>query len=143
MKDDQQLDILNTFVEKYNLPVNIVRLATVRENSGIAKSSLNIYLSDHEKHLANSIYTSINYGAELIKSKEYNAKVILDNVRKKILETSNIDYEYIELLSIPDLEDVTEVNSTIALAIAVKYSKARLIDNLIINKYGEVITKFN
>src|SRR5699024_12209684 len=130
-------------VDQYNLPDDIIGLAKVREYSGLAKSSRNIYLSDHEKHLANSIYTSLNYGAELIKSKEYNAKVILDNVRKKFLETSNIDYEYLELLSFPDLEDVTEVNSTIVLAIAVKYSKARLIDNLIINKYGEVLTKFN
>src|SRR5699024_3158632 len=81
MKDAQQLTIGYTFVEQLNLPVNIDGLATVRENSGIAKSSRNIYLSDHEKHLANSIYTSLNYGAELIKSKEYNAKVILDNVR--------------------------------------------------------------
>lgn len=143
MKDAQQLAIVYTFVEQFNLPVNIIGLATVRESSGLAKSSRNVYLSDHEKHLANSIYTSLNYGAELIKSKEYNAKVILDNVRKKFLETSNIDYEYLELLSFPDLEDVTEVNSTIVLAIAVKYSKARLIDNLIINKYGEVLTKFN
>lgn len=143
MKDAQQLAIVYKFVEQFNLPVNIIGLATVREPSGLAKSSRNVYLSDHEKKLANSIYASLNYGAELIKSKEYNAKVILDNVRKKFLETSNIDYEYLELLSFPDLENVTEVNSTIVLAIAVKYSKARLIDNLIINKHGEVLTKFN
>src|SRR5699024_3668161 len=143
MKDAQQLAIVYTFVEQFNLPVNIVGLATVRESSGLAKSSRNVYLSDHEKDLASSIYTSLNYGAELIKSKEYNAKVILDNVRKKFLETSNIEYEYLELLSFPDLEKVTEVNSTVVLAIAVKYNKARLIDNLIINKYGEVLTKYN
>lgn len=143
MKDAQQLAIVHAFAEQFNLPINIIGLATVREPSGLAKSSRNVYLSDEEKHLAKSLQISLNYGAELIKAREYNVKNILDNVRAKFYASNNVEFEYLELLSYPELEEVTEIESTVVLAIAVKYNQARLIDNLIIDKNGDILTKFN
>ena len=143
MKDAQQLAIVHAFAEQFNLPINIIGLATVREPSGLAKSSRNVYLSDEEKHLAKSLQISLNYGAELIKAREYNVKNILDNVRAEFYASNNVEFEYLELLSYPELEEVTEIESTVVLAIAVKYNQARLIDNLIIDKNGDILTKFN
>lgn len=143
MKDAQQLAIVHTFVKQFNLPINIIGLATVRENTGLAKSSRNVYLSNDEKQLANSLLESLNYGADLIKNKKNNVNEILDMVKQKFIETDNHDYEYIELLSFPELKEETELSNTVILAIAVKYKKARLIDNLIIDKNGNILTKFN
>lgn len=143
MKDAQQLAIVHAFVEEFNLPVNIKGLATVREQSGLAKSSRNVYLSEDEKHSAVSLIESLSYGAELIKSNKYNVNEILEQVKSKFSEKNNTSFEYLELLSYPELEKVTEIKSTVILAIAVKYTQARLIDNLIIDKNGNILTKFN
>ncbi len=143
MKDAQQLAIVYSFVEQFNIPVTIKGLETIREDSGIAKSSRNVYLTEKEKNLAKAIPESLMYGADLIKSKAYNAIEVLEKVKKKFLSTENENYEYLELLSFPDLEKITELNSTVIIAMAVKYKKARLIDNLIIDQNGNILTNFN
>lgn len=143
MKDAQQLAIVYSFVEQFNIPVTIKGLETIREDSGIAKSSRNVYLTEKEKDLAKAIPESLMYGAELIKSKAYNATEVLEKVKKKFLSTENENYEYLELLSFPDLEKITELNSTVIIAMAVKYKQARLIDNLIIDQNGNILTNFN
>lgn len=143
MKDAQQLAIVYSFVEQFNIPVTIKGLETIREDSGIAKSSRNVYLTEKEKDLAKAIPESLMYGADLIKSKAYNATEVLEKVKKKFLSTENENYEYLELLSFPDLEKITELNSTVIIAMAVKYKKARLIDNLIIDQNGNILTNFN
>ncbi|HLQ84330.1 MAG TPA: pantoate--beta-alanine ligase [Pseudogracilibacillus sp.] len=143
MKDAQQLAIVYSFVEQFNIPVTIKGLETIREDSGIAKSSRNVYLTEKEKNLAKAIPESLMYGADLIKSKAYNATEVLEKVKKKFLSTENENYEYLELLSFPDLEKITELNSTVIIAMAVKYKKARLIDNLIIDQNGNILTNFN
>src|SRR4029077_4278974 len=53
-KDAQQLVIIMRMVRDLDLPVEIVPVATVRENGGLALSSRNIYLSgdEHESALA-------------------------------------------------------------------------------------------
>ena len=48
-KDAQQLAIIETFVNAYNFPVQIVRVPTVRETDGLAKSSRNVFLSEQER----------------------------------------------------------------------------------------------
>jgi len=143
MKDAQQLAIVHAFVEQFNLPINIIGVETVREASGLAKSSRNVYLSEEEKHLAESLQASLNQGAELIKTGEYNVEKIIDKVQAEFLNSNNNNFEYLELLSYPELDEITTVDSTVIIAIAVKYNQARLIDNLIINKNGDILTKFN
>lgn len=143
MKDAQQLAIVHAFVQEFNLPLNIIGLATVREPSGLAKSSRNVYLSEKEKDSAVSLIDSLQYGAELIKSKKHNVNEILQQVKAKFNKANDTQFEYLELLSYPDLEEITEIKSTVILAIAVKYKQARLIDNLIIDKDGNILTKFN
>lgn len=143
MKDAQQLAIVHAFVEQFNLPINIIGIETVRNASGLAKSSRNVYLSEEEKHLAESLQESLNHGAELIKTGEYNVDKILDKVQTEFLNSNNYNFEYLELLSYPALDEIKIVDSTVILAIAVKYNQARLIDNLIINKNGDILTKFN
>ena len=44
MKDAQQLAIIETFVRDFNLRTTIVRVPTVREQDGLAKSSRNVNL---------------------------------------------------------------------------------------------------
>ena len=49
MKDAQQLAIIETFVEDFNLRTTIERVPTVREEDGLAKSSRNVNLTGQER----------------------------------------------------------------------------------------------
>ena len=65
MKDAQQLAIIETFVRDFNLRTSIVRVPTVREEDGLAKSSRNVNLSDDERAAAPVIQEALKMGQEL------------------------------------------------------------------------------
>ena len=82
-KDYQQLMIIKEFVARHDLNIKIEGISTEREESGLAKSSRNKYLSNDEKEKATLIYKS------------------LCKVRQSILDLSSLDQaicEAIELL---------------------------------------------
>lgn len=54
-KDYQQLALVNAMVLDLNMPVTVHGVATVRDSDGVALSSRNTYLSDHERVVARSI----------------------------------------------------------------------------------------
>lgn len=55
LKDAQQVALIEGYVRDYFVPVEIRRCAIIREPSGLAKSSRNVYLSDVEKTDASEI----------------------------------------------------------------------------------------
>ncbi len=52
---------------------------------------------------------------------------------KEIIETTSGTIDYVELYSYPELEPVNNIEGKMILAVAVAFSKARLIDNIIID----------
>src|SRR5690606_20007132 len=58
-KDAQQLLILKKMAKDLNLPIEIIGVETQREESGLALSSRNVYLSPTEKQIASEIYKSL------------------------------------------------------------------------------------
>ena len=143
MKDAQQLAIVHSFVEQFNFRVKIVGLRTIRESSGLAKSSRNVNLTPEEIISASGLSQALFSASDLIQSGVKGKQDIIDHVKNKFSITNkNIDLEYVELLSYPKLEEIEEVADLAVLAVAVKYSEARLIDNLILTADGEIMTRF-
>ena len=135
-KDAQQLAIIETLVRDYNFPLEVRRVPTVRESDGLAKSSRNVFLSEQERQEAPSIHQAIQLGLEHYK--EHQNVDEAKKVTKQHIENStsgNIDY--VELLSYPDLTNDISSNSSVILAVAVFFEKARLIDNMMLNNKGE------
>ena len=135
-KDAQQLAIIETLVRDYNFPLEVRRVPTVRESDGLAKSSRNVFLSEQERQEAPSIHQAIQLGLEHYK--EHQNIDEAKTVTKQHIENStsgNIDY--VELLSYPDLTNDISSNSSVILAVAVFFEKARLIDNMMLNNKGE------
>ncbi|WP_248511790.1 pantoate--beta-alanine ligase [Sporosarcina sp. NCCP-2222] len=131
MKDAQQLAIIETFVRDFNLRTEIVRVPTVRESDGLAKSSRNVNLSAIERSEAPGIYKALQHGQRMvgIAAPHEIEKAMVEFITQ---ETSG-KVDYANVLSYPNLSEAIDEDSEIILACAVKFSKTRLIDNIIMS----------
>ncbi|CAK21338.1 pantoate--beta-alanine ligase [Listeria welshimeri] len=133
-KDAQQVAVVSGLVEDYFFPVNLRIISTVRETDGLAKSSRNVYLTDKERKEAPVIHAALQLGRQLIESGETDETKIVQMMTDKINEqTAHEKIAYLALYAYPDFTPVTDWSKGIIIAAAVKYSKARLIDNELIN----------
>ncbi len=130
-KDAQQVAVVDSLIRDFNFPIELVSVPTVREADGLAKSSRNVNLSAEERTEAPSIYEALKFGHSLTEKGEQNPLDIIKQTRQFLENKTRGKIDYIELLSYPELETVDSVNGQVILAAAVKYSKARLIDNLV------------
>ncbi|MBO9128218.1 pantoate--beta-alanine ligase [Bacillus sp. 165] len=131
MKDAQQVAVVQGLVEDYNIPVAIVPVDTVREADGLAKSSRNVYLSGEERKQAPLLYKALQLAKEAIESGEREASTVVNTVKGYIESNTAGEVDYVELYAYPSLQPLREIEGTVIIALAVKFSKARLIDNLI------------
>lgn len=131
-KDYQQLKVIEKMVRDLNFPVQIVPCETVREEDGLAMSSRNTYLSEHERKKAIEIYRALKLGEELFLSGERNVEKIKAEVRKHLSSVQGIEVQYVELRDAETLEETEEISKPAVLAVAVFLGKARLIDNIIL-----------
>src|SRR5574344_2556394 len=147
-KDAQQLIIIKKMVHDLNIPIEIVPCPIVREESGLALSSRNSYLSDEGKQNAlalNNVLTNIKkcYKNGISETKE------LSETAFEILN-ENVELEYLEFVDKNTLEDkkVADKDTLVLIAARVKglvnnsadtsdkftsENSVRLIDNCFIN----------
>lgn len=130
MKDAQQVAVVDGLINDYNIPVELIPVPTVREEDGLAKSSRNVYLNDEERKEAPVLYESLQKAVQKIHDGDKNIEEIKAFVRNEIDEKTSGAIDYVEVLSYPELEEINEANGEMIIALAVKFSKARLIDNV-------------
>lgn len=135
MKDAQQLAIIETFVEDFNLHTKIMKVPTVREMDGLAKSSRNVRLSDAERQAAPVIYEALKHGESVLK-KTMDAALAEKEMRQLIEENCTGMIDYLTMLDYPSLEKWTKESKEVILACAVQFEKTRLIDNVLLTIKG-------
>lgn len=133
MKDAQQVAVIEKMIRDFNLSIELVRCPTLREEDGLAKSSRNVYLSEAERAEAPAIYRSLQQGLALIVKGERSRQAVIDEVRRHLEANIHAEIDYIEVLSYPQLVSAEQLSGEVMIAAAVKYEKARLIDNMIVN----------
>jgi pantoate--beta-alanine ligase len=132
-KDIQQALILRKMARELSLDLEMVIVETVREASGLALSSRNMYLSADEKERA----TALSRG--LIKAKgawmrgEKSAAVLKRIMKEEIDASAPTRIDYLEAVSQANLAPVETLSGPSVLAVAVFYGKTRLIDNLLLD----------
>ncbi|MBQ5760039.1 MAG: pantoate--beta-alanine ligase [Schwartzia sp.] len=131
-KDAQQVCVIKRFVNDLNIPVQVVMVPINREDSGLARSSRNAYLSDTEKQQALCLSRSLRKAEAAYAGGEKNVAALLKIVRDELAAESAADVEYVELYDFPTLEPIETVEKESLMAIAVRIGKTRLIDNIII-----------
>ncbi|BAE03491.1 pantoate--beta-alanine ligase [Staphylococcus haemolyticus] len=131
-KDAQQLAIVEKMVEDFNHPIQIVGIDIVREEDGLARSSRNVYLTDDERQEAVHLSKSLEIAQTLYKQGERRSHIIVGEIKTYLSEHTSGHIDEVAIYSYPDLEVATEIQGQIFISLAVKFSKARLIDNIIL-----------
>ncbi|WP_251554144.1 pantoate--beta-alanine ligase [Neobacillus muris] len=132
-KDAQQVAVLEGLVSDFNFPVELVAVDIVREQDGLAKSSRNVNLLPDERQEAPILYKSLQAAHQAINEGERNPSSLIQLIDDMITNQSSGKIDYIGLLSYPQLKPLEELTGRIIIALAVKFSKVRLIDNVIID----------
>lgn len=131
-KDAQQVLVIRRFVKDLNIQVNINMVPIVREESGLARSSRNAYLSEAEKTAALVLSRSLKKAEAAYKAGEKSVEALKKIVRDEIATEPMAVIDYVELYSFDELKEIETISGESLLAIAVKIGKTRLIDNIIL-----------
>lgn len=132
-KDAQQVVVVRRFVEDLNIPVRIHMVPIVREESGLARSSRNMYLSSEEREAALVLSRSLKKAETAFAGGEKDTSALKKLVREELAGEKLAEIDYVELYSFPALQELAKVDQPALLAIAVKIGKTRLIDNVILD----------
>ncbi|MBM7661280.1 pantoate--beta-alanine ligase [Bacillus mesophilus] len=130
MKDAQQVAIVSSLITEFNFPIELVPVETVREVDGLAKSSRNVYLTESERKEAVAISQSLKLAGRLIQGGEENPLEIQKRMETHIMEHTSAEIDYIEIYSFPDLKTVTSISGLVLIAVAIRFTNVRLIDNM-------------
>jgi pantoate--beta-alanine ligase len=136
-KDAQQVAVVDSLIEDFNFPVELRAVDTVREADGLAKSSRNVYLTDKEREEAPVLFKSLQSALQLLESGEKHVEIIKQAIRKEIEQYTSGKVDYIEVYTYPELKTIKQAAGKIIIALAVQFSKARLIDNVIVDVQGD------
>lgn len=127
-KDYQQLQVLKKMTADLNFPIEIIPGKIWREESGLAMSSRNRYLSDEEKEAALSIYNSLTEAAEKT-SKNSDLLEVREVISEKISSAGG-KIDYVETVHAETLEKVDVVEGPVRCLVAAYFGPARLLDNI-------------
>ncbi len=133
-KDWQQLAVIRRMVKDLNLPVEIVGRPIVREADGLAMSSRNIYLAPQERKQAPHIRQGLLQIRQRVVEGEIDAATLLaemSDLYGRTMPLATVDY--LALVDPEQLFPIEEIQGPTLLAVAVKFDKARLIDNILIS----------
>lgn len=131
-KDAQQLIIIKKMVKDLNIPVEIIPCPIIREESGLALSSRNKYLSEEDKiqalalsKILNNIKTCYKKGITDVEALKETAYQFLND---------HHDLEYLEFMNEENLDEMTTADDHTRVFIACKVGGVRLIDNILLGE---------
>lgn len=127
-KDRQQLIILKKMVKDLNIPVELIPCPIVREESGLALSSRNKYLSDADKAEA-LVLSKILFNIKACYNKGITDVKALSETAYSYLNEHHA-LEYLEFRDADNLEEKTVADDNTIVFIALRVANVRLIDNI-------------
>ncbi|WP_033828566.1 pantoate--beta-alanine ligase [Bacillus andreraoultii] len=131
LKDAQQVAVVSGLIKDFNFPICLCAIETVREEDGLAKSSRNVYLTEEERKEAPYLYQSLLKAKNEIVAGERNPEIITTKMKELLQEFISGSIDYVEIYSYPELEELQVIEGKVIIALAVRFSKVRLIDNII------------
>ena len=134
LKDYQQVQVIQTMVEDLSMPIVIIPVETRREESGLALSSRNGYLTAEEKAKAPVLQTSLQWLAgQITQGFTQQERIDFIGLAKKAANTINetgLKTDYLHVCHAQTLQPANEDDTHLVILGAAYCGKARLIDNL-------------
>jgi len=131
-KDYQQLRVIKLMVEDLSIDIEIVGVETVRETSGLAKSSRNGYLTEQELTVAPLLYETMQQVATAVQAGQCIEVSIANAI--KAIDDSDFTTDYIRIQNAQDLSGVCDSDNRLVILAAAYLGKARLIDNMVFSR---------
>ncbi|MCR3922293.1 MAG: pantoate--beta-alanine ligase [Firmicutes bacterium] len=131
-KDAQQVLTIQRMVQDLNMAVAVKIMPTVREADGLALSSRNTYLSTAERAAAPILYRSLLAVVAKITNGERDANSLLTYLHDAISAEPLAQIDYISIVDTADIKPVSTIDGPTLIALAVRFGKTRLIDNIIV-----------
>lgn len=131
-KDAQQALIIQRMVRDLNFPVRILLGSIHRAPDGLAMSSRNSYLSPQQREAALSISRGLNEAKRRFDQGCRSAPELRGIVADAI-EAGGGELDYVELVSQSSLRPLQVVREHALLAVAAKFGRTRLIDNVFLD----------
>jgi pantoate--beta-alanine ligase len=128
-KDFQQLFIIREMTKQLNLPIEIIGVATRRDEDGLAMSSRNGYLSAAQRLEAPRLQRALQLVAEAAKKGERDFAAIEARTAQYLTQLGWI-VDYVSIRSALTLLPAEKTEHQLVVLAAAKLGKTRLIDNL-------------
>ena len=133
-KDAQQLAVVRRLVHDLNMPVEIIGCPIVREPDGLALSSRNVYLNEHERKQATVLYRSLLALRDAVEQGSRDGAALLRSARDLIEQSGPCEIEYVELVDPQSMQPLPRLEAgPVLAAVAARFGECRLIDNLLID----------
>ncbi|MEM7083640.1 MAG: pantoate--beta-alanine ligase [Pseudomonadota bacterium] len=133
-KDFQQLAVIRQMVRDLSMSVEILGSPTYREDSGLAYSSRNQYLTQEEKHTAAHLYAVLVAVRDALAAApvESRQSVAARGIQAglDVLTRHGFTPDYLEVADAQTLEPFDAQSSQVVILAAARLGRARLIDNL-------------
>ena len=132
-KDAQQAAVLKRMVRDLAFDTKVVVLPIVREESGLALTSRNAYLTDEQKRAATVLHRGLSQASRAYGDGERSAERLIEMVSSTITAEPLARVDYISLNDAETFEPLARVEERPALlSVAVYIGKTRLIDNKVL-----------
>lgn len=129
-KDYQQALIIKRMVRDLNFDIKVFVEPIVREESGLALSSRNCYLTDDDRVAATCIYRALCAAKKDVKLKKslmwnpYKTRIV------RLVRKHRLNVDYVEAVDGETLQPVTILKKGVVILMAVYVNGTRLIDNM-------------
>ena len=130
-KDAQQVAVIRRMVADLNMNVKIVAVPIVRETDGLALSSRNQFLSQTERQAALVLSRSLRLAEEMLQAGERDAATLLAAMNGCLSQEPLAVIDYVEIVDTQTLQKLQCIEGSALIAMAVRFGKTRLIDNLL------------
>lgn len=131
-KDAQQAVVIRRMVRDLNFPVEIVVCPTVREPDGLALSSRNTYLNPQERQAATVLFRALQAAKARYEAGERDGERLREAMREVLRGEPLARVDYVSVADPETLEELSRVEGSALLSLAVYIGNTRLIDNLLL-----------
>jgi pantoate--beta-alanine ligase len=128
-KDYQQLKVVTRMARDLDMRVKVIGVPTVREKDGLALSSRNVYLSEHERQVAPVLHRTMKDVAAKLRAGT-ELEPALAHAREAIA-AKGFAIDYFDARHAETLAPIASIKEgPVRLLVAAKIGRTRLIDNM-------------